>query len=123
MSRMTASTAARTSKKDRAAEPKKAASCEYGTFEHIMLVLARLDEIYGHGSEPSGAYAAGEPLDGLILTLLSQNTNDRNRDTAYEALRGKYPKWGAVASAPREDIAAAIKSAGLGDIKAGRMKQ
>jgi endonuclease-3 len=67
-------------------------------------------------------YATGEPLDGLILTLLSQNTNDRNRDVAYESLRRAYPRWGDVAAAPQPAIAAAIKSAGLGDIKAERMK-
>ena len=61
-------------------------------------------------------------MDGLILTLLSQNTNDRNRDMAYESLRKKYTSWGEVARASVSDIATAIKSAGLGDTKAARMK-
>jgi hypothetical protein len=58
-----------------------------GSAEHISLVLDRLDSLYGHESSPPDMYATGEPLDGLILTLLSQNTNDRNRDMAYGALR------------------------------------
>ncbi|MDR2780309.1 MAG: endonuclease III [Synergistaceae bacterium] len=87
-----------------------------------MRVLDGLDEVYGNESAPFDSYATGEPLDGLILTLLSQNTNDRNRDAAYESLRSAFPKWGDVARATRLEIARAIKSAGLGDIKADRMK-
>ena len=86
--------------------------------EQISLVLDRLDSVYGHESSPPGTYATGEPMDGLILTLLSQNTNDRNRDMAYESLRKKFSSWGGVARASVSDIAAAIKSAGLGDTKA-----
>jgi endonuclease-3 len=84
--------------------------------------LERLDGVYGNESLPPDVYATGEPLDGLILTLLSQNTNDRNRDAAYEKLREKFPSWEEAASAPADDIASAIKSAGLGGIKAERMK-
>jgi endonuclease-3 len=67
-------------------------------------------------------YATGEPLDGLMLTLLSQNTNDRNRDRAYDSLRSVFPEWGDVAGAPAGKIAEAIKPGGLGDIKSARMK-
>ena len=42
------------------------------------------------------------PLDELVLTVLSQNTNDRNRDVAYERLRDRFPDWEAVAHAPGE---------------------
>ncbi|MCL2684516.1 MAG: endonuclease III [Synergistaceae bacterium] len=92
------------------------------TLEHITMVLDRLDSLYGHESSPPGMYSTGEPLDGLILTLLSQNTNDRNRDIAYESLREKFPSWGDTEPASASDIAVAIKSAGLGDTKAVRMK-
>jgi endonuclease-3 len=95
----------------------------YGSPAHISLALDRLDEAYGHESSPPDIYATGEPLDGLILTLLSQNTNDRNRDMAYDALREKFPSWAGVASASTPEIARAIKSAGLGDTKAERMKE
>ena len=41
-----------------------------------------------------------DPLDELINTILSQNTNDLNRDRAYHALRAKFPTWAAVRDAP-----------------------
>jgi endonuclease-3 len=85
-------------------------------------VLDSLDSVYGNESAAPDSQATGEPLDGLILTLLSQNTNDRNRDSAYESLRSEFPAWSDVARADVPEIARAIKSAGLGDIKAGRMK-
>jgi endonuclease-3 len=87
-----------------------------------LYVLRELDEIYGFGKMDADEFATGEPLDGLILTLLSQNTNDRNRDMAYEALRSKYPAWSEVAKLNADEIAALIRPAGLGGIKAARMK-
>lgn len=126
MSRMT--TAGTTARKNKIsprseAEPRiNAAEHPYGSLEHILLVLSRLDSVYGHESTPSDAFATGEPLDGLMLTLLSQNTNDRNRDVAYGALRKKFPTWSDVARASKDEITLAIKYAGLGDIKAERMK-
>ena len=92
------------------------------TTEHISLVLDRLDSVYDHESQSPDAYSTGEPIDGLILTLLSQNTNDRNRDTAYDSLRKKFPSWSDAAQASVSEIAAAIRSAGLADTKAARMK-
>jgi len=125
MSRMTTSpTTARTNKTEtsRKNSGKGGKTTKYGSKEHILLVLCRMDSVYGHESQPPDQYATGEPLDGLILTLLSQNTNDKNRDVAYESLRAVFPKWSDVAGASVGEISAAIKSAGLGDIKAGRMK-
>lgn len=63
-----------------------------------------------------------EPLDDLILTVLSQNTNDRNRDKAFEKLRGGYPAWEDVAALPEEEIEDCIRPAGLSKTKAGRIK-
>jgi endonuclease-3 len=62
-----------------------------------------------------------KPLDELILTVLSQNTNDVNRDRAYEALRRRFPTWEEVAEAPVEEVAAAIKPGGLSNVKAPRI--
>jgi endonuclease-3 len=64
-----------------------------------------------------------EPLDGLVLTLLSQNTNDRNRDRGFAALKSVFPSWEAVASAPSESIAEAIRPAGLAKTKSERLLQ
>ncbi len=57
------------------------------------------------------------PLDELILTILSQNTSDLNRDRAYASLRARFPSWEEVASAPRPRIEAAIRIGGLARTK------
>lgn len=62
------------------------------------------------------------PLDNLMLTLLSQNTNDRNRDVAYHRLRQRFPTWEAVLAVPVEQIADAIRPAGLANQKSQRMQ-
>ena len=59
-----------------------------------------------------------DPLDELMLTILSQSTSDTNRDRAYEALRARFPDWESVRAAPRADIEEAIRSAGLWKQKA-----
>ena len=97
-------------------------SFTFGSLHHILYVLGELDEIYGFGKLQADEFATGEPLDGLILTLLSQNTNDKNRDMAYEALRSKHPAWSEVAKLRADEIALLIRPAGLGGIKAARMK-
>ncbi|MDR1515932.1 MAG: endonuclease III [Synergistaceae bacterium] len=101
----------------------RAFECRFtpGSLDHILFVLGELDAVYGFGALPTDAYATGEPLDGLMLTLLSQNTNDRNRDMAYNALRAKHPSWADVAALSPPSVAGLIKSAGLGDTKAARM--
>ncbi|MFH1861794.1 MAG: endonuclease III [bacterium] len=65
---------------------------------------------------------SSNPLDCLMLTLLSQNTNDRLRDRAYQQLRDRFPSWEQVAAAPAEQIEAAIRVAGLSAQKSRRMK-
>jgi endonuclease-3 len=63
------------------------------------------------------------PIDELVLTVLSQNTNDRNRDVAYFRLRERFPSWDAVREAPVEEIEDAIRKGGLAPTKSGRIKQ
>lgn len=98
-------------------------SVEYGSVEHIIDVLNALDAVYKSSDMPADEYATGEPLDGLILTVLSQNTNDRNRDKAYDALRNFCPSWSDVASLDPDKLASLIKPAGLGDTKSVRILQ
>jgi endonuclease-3 len=62
-----------------------------------------------------------DPLDELMLTLLSQSTNDNNRDMAYQRLREKYPTWRQVREAGAGAVAERIKPAGLANQKSGRM--
>lgn len=58
-----------------------------------------------------------------MLTILSQNTNDTNRDRAYESLRARFPDWDAVRIAPRVEVEQAIKSAGLWKQKARTLQE
>ncbi len=62
------------------------------------------------------------PLDELVSTILSQNTNDDNRDRAFATLRARFPTWEAVRDAPREDVIQAIRSAGLANQKGPRIQ-
>jgi len=63
-----------------------------------------------------------DPLDSLIRTILSQNTNDKNRDLAYRRLRERFPTWREVMRARPESIARAIKIGGLSRQKSVRIK-
>jgi len=62
------------------------------------------------------------PLDELISTILSQNTNDTNRDRAYNALRKKFPTWEEVRDAPQNEVIDAIRLAGLANQKGPRIQ-
>jgi endonuclease-3 len=75
--------------------------------------------------------AFGEPtwrnplpaLDELVSTVLSQNTNDVNRDRAFEALRARFPTWESVRDAKTGDVVNAIRPAGLANQKGPRIQQ
>ena len=60
----------------------------------------------------------GDPLDVLILTILSQNTNDTNRDRAYAELQQTYSSHQAMAEAPTAELAEVIRTAGMHNQKA-----
>ncbi len=61
-------------------------------------------------------------LDELISTILSQNTNDTNRDRAFQELRRRFPDWEAVRVAPSAEVIDAIRSAGLANQKGPRIQ-
>jgi len=73
----------------------------------------------------------GEPLwrnplpaiDELVSTILSQNTNDINRDRAFNFLRAKFPTWEAVRDAKTQAVIEAIRPAGLANQKGPRIQQ
>ncbi|MBM4017603.1 MAG: endonuclease III [Planctomycetes bacterium] len=75
----------------------------------LAQVLRRLRRAYG----PRPWRTWGTPLDELVGTILSQNTNDRNSDAAWRRMRATYPQWNGAADAPPAAIAAAIRPAGL----------
>ena len=64
-----------------------------------------------------------DPISEVVSTILSQNTNDGNRDLAFNRLRAALPTWEAVRDAPVEIIEDAIRPAGLAPQKAPRIKQ
>ncbi|MBQ7196717.1 MAG: endonuclease III [Synergistaceae bacterium] len=88
--------------------------------EKIFFILDELENIYHNETQPP-ELGHEEPLDGLILTVLSQNTNDRNRDTAYRRMKAVYPTLESVIEAGATKLENVIKSAGLGHTKAGRI--
>ncbi len=84
----------------------------------VRAIRDRLREIYGVPREQPH----GHPIAELILTVLSQSTNDRNRDVAYLALRERFPEWEAVRDAPVDEIEAAIRPGGISKVKSARIK-
>ena len=62
------------------------------------------------------------PLDELVSTILSQNTNDTNRDRAFNTLRERFPTWEAVRDADEADVIDAIRTAGLANQKGPRIQ-
>ena len=65
----------------------------------------------------------GAPIEELVLTVLSQNTNDRNRDVAYARLRERFSSWDEVRQAPIEELEEAIRPGGLAPTKSVRIRQ
>jgi len=88
------------------------------TPRRVRAILARLHARYGELVPPR----AVDPLDELILTVLSQHTSDLNADRAFTSLRAAFPTWEEVAEAPTEAVADAIRSGGLADTKAPRIQ-
>ena len=72
-----------------------------------MRVRDRLREVYG---VPLMA-PHGHPIAELVLTVLSQSTNDRNRDVAFLRLRERLPTWEQVRDAPVAEVEEAIRRA------------
>ncbi len=66
--------------------------------------------------------ARGNPLDELIVTILSQNTSDINSHRAFQMLRQVMPTWSEVHQASERKVAEAINSGGLAKLKAARIK-
>ena len=62
------------------------------------------------------------PLDELVSTILSQNTNDANRDRAFDSLKENFADWKEVRDAPVEEVVDAIRVAGLANQKGPRIQ-
>jgi endonuclease-3 len=65
---------------------------------------------------------ARDPVESLVSTILSQNTNDVNRDRAFERLRQRFPTWEGVRDAPAAEVIGAVRPAGLAPTKVPRIQ-
>ena len=86
----------------------------------ILRILDALESQYHNESCPP-ELGHPEPVDGIILTVLSQNKNDINRDRAYTTLKERYPSWPDVVHAGASRLEDAIRTAGLAHTKAARI--
>ena len=94
---------------------------QHDIFELVAIkeIIELLEQEYG----PCKWQADRDPVDVLVGTILSQNTSDANSGRAFASLKASFANWEDVASAPAEHIARVIKSGGLSQIKAVRIKQ
>lgn len=84
----------------------------------VLALNQRLRETYGEAPwEPHG-----DPVHELVLTILSQNTSDTNRDRAYARLRAAFGSWEEVRDAPTAALEDAIRPGGLAPTKAPRIQ-
>ena len=90
-----------------------------GNPRRIRALNSRLDKIYG----PFKPFRKMDGVEELIVTVLSQNTNDVNRDRAYKNLRSKFPTWDEILKAPQKDVEDAIRVGGLAHNKSIAIKK
>lgn len=83
----------------------------------ILSVLDHLEALWHNEANPP-QLGHGEPLEGLVLTVLSQNTNDRNRDAAFARLKERFASWDAVVRGGAAQLEDAVRPAGLAPTKA-----
>ena len=86
--------------------------------ERALHIHQRLVDFYGYPDWRNPL----PPLDELVSTILSQNTNDINRDRAFEALRSKFPTWEEVRDADNQKVIDTIRPAGLANQKGPRIQ-
>src|ERR1700760_521029 len=84
----------------------------------VRRIRDRLRELYGRPFAPPHR----QGLDELILTVLSQSTNDRNRDVAFLRLRDRFASWDAVRDAPNAEVEEAIRPGGISKVKSARIQ-
>lgn len=85
----------------------------------VALVLIRLRERFG----PLRWRPHGDPLTELVLTILSQHTNDTNSGRAFASMQRRYPTWDDVLAAEPTALADSIRQGGLANQKAPRIQQ
>jgi endonuclease-3 len=63
------------------------------------------------------------PVDELVSTILSQNTNDVNRDKAFDSLKESFLTWEEVMAADKDEVIEAVRIAGLANQKGPRIQK
>ncbi|HDS30872.1 MAG TPA: endonuclease III [Firmicutes bacterium] len=91
---------------------------EFGTRARIKALEKKLAKEYG----PFKPKPLRDPLDELILTVLSQNTNDRNSFRAFENMKEHFRSWDDVAGAPAKKLENIIRVGGLANSKSKYIK-
>lgn len=84
----------------------------------LRAIHRRLEKRFGPLAPPRST----DPLEELILTVLSQHTSDVNASRAFASLRKRFSTWDRVARAPTSAVADAIRSGGLANVKAPRIQ-
>jgi endonuclease III len=87
--------------------------------KRALAIHQQLVDVYGQPTWRNPLPA----IDELVSTILSQNTNDINRDRAFESLRKRFSTWEQVRDAPVEQVVEAIRVAGLANQKAPRIQE
>jgi endonuclease III len=88
------------------------------TRARVVRVRERLRQVYGAPlMKPHG-----HPIAELVLTVLSQSTNDRNRDVAFLRLRQRFATWEQVRDAPVAEVEEAIRPGGISKVKSARIQ-
>jgi endonuclease-3 len=85
----------------------------------VRAIRERLREMYGVPVN----HPNRKPIDELVLTILSQHTNDRNSGRAFAALKERFPSWDEVRDAPVAEVEDAIRPGGLAQQKAPRIQR
>jgi endonuclease-3 len=84
----------------------------------VVRIRDRLRDVYGIPLMRPHAH----PIAELVLTVLSQSTNDRNRDVAFLRLCNRFPVWEAVRDAPVAELEEAIRPGGISKVKSVRIQ-
>jgi endonuclease III len=102
----------------RARAPRRAAPWQPPSRARVLRVRDRLREVYGIPLMAPHEH----PIAELVLTVLSQSTNDRNRDVAFLRLRTRFRSWEAVRDAPVAEVEEAIRPGGISKVKSVRIQ-
>ena len=86
--------------------------------EKVDACIRILEELYG---EPLAREV--NPIDLLVMTILSQNTSDTNSLRAFGRLKTAFPDYESLLAAPLSALADAIRAGGLAEIKARRIRE